>query len=334
MPSQALPTSPSRKPLADVVIVNYNGGAYLERTLKTLHAQTLRDFRIIVVDNGSTDGSVDRLPTGPMETVLVRVGRNLGFAAGNNLAIREHVRAEWLVLLNPDAFPRPDWLERFIDAARANPPYSFFGCRMLDANDPTRLDGVGDVYHVSGLPWRDGHGCPDGPAYDAPCEIFAPCAAAALYRTRDVVEAGAFDEDFFCYTEDVDLGFRLRLLGHRCLYVPTAVVEHVGSGITGVRSDFQLYHGHRNLAWTYLKNMPGWLFWLYLPHHLILNIWSLITFSLRGQGGSLWRAKRDAVKGLGRFWTKRRQIQMRRVAAPGDLRRAMRGGLIRRPCRN
>ena len=260
MPSQPLPTSPSRKPLADVVIVNYNGGAYLERTLATLHAQTLRDFRIIVVDNGSTDGSVDSLPTGPMETVIVRVGRNLGFAAGNNLAIREHVRAEWLVLLNPDAFPRPDWLERFIDAARANPDYSFFGCRMLDANDPTRLDGVGDVYHVSGLPWRDGHGCPDGPAYDASCEIFAPCAAAALYRTRDVVEAGAFDEDFFCYTEDVDLGFRLRLLGHRCLYVPTAVVEHVGSGITGVRSDFQLYHGHRNLAWTYLKNMPGLAF--------------------------------------------------------------------------
>jgi hypothetical protein len=97
---------------------------------------------------------------------------------------------------------------------------------------------------------------------------------------------------------------------------------------------FQLYHGHRNLAWTYLKNMPGWLFWLYLPHHLILNIWSLITFSLRGQGGSLWRAKRDAVKDFGRFWTKRRQIQMRRVAAPGDLRRVMRGGLIRKPCRN
>jgi GT2 family glycosyltransferase len=114
--------------------------------------------------------------------------------------------------------------------------------------------------------------------------------------------------------------------------VPTAVVEHVGSAVVGTRSDFQLYHGHRNLAWAYVKNMPGWLFWLYLPYHLILNLYSLIAFSLRGQGNSLWRAKRDAVMGLGRVWAKRREIQARRVAAPSDLRRVMRGGLIRKPC--
>lgn len=321
-------------PAIDVVIVNYNAGPWLRRVVAALHAQTFRDFRAIIVDNGSSDESLVDLPQGPTSVKIVRAGKNLGFAAGNNLAIRSHVTAEWLLLLNPDAFPRPDWLEKFFDAARANPDYSFFGCRMLDANDPARLDGVGDVYHVSGLPWREGHGCRDGPAYDAPCEIFAPCAAAALYRTRDVVEAGAFDEDFFCYSEDVDLGFRLRLYGHRCLYVPTAVVEHVGSGISGTRSEFQLYHGHRNLMWTYIKNMPGRLFWLYLPYHVVLNLYSLIAFALRGQGGSLWRAKRDAVLGLGRFWAKRREIQARRVAAPGDLRRVMRGGLIRKPCRN
>jgi GT2 family glycosyltransferase len=321
-------------PAVDVVIVNYNAGAWLSRTVAALQAQTFTDFRTIIVDNGSSDGSLDALPPGPVPVEIIRTGKNLGFAAGNNLAIRSHVRAEWLALLNPDAFPQPDWLDKLLGAARASPAYSFFGCRMLDANDPQRLDGVGDVYHVSGLPWREGHGCRDGPVYDIPCEIFAPCAAAALYRTRDVVEAGAFDEDFFCYVEDVDLGFRLRLLGHRCLYVPTAVVEHVGSGVVGTRSDFQLYHGHRNLAWAYLKNMPGWLFWLYLPYHLVLNLYSLIAFALRGQGSSLWRAKRDAVMGLGRFWAKRREIQARRVAAPGDLRRVMRGGLIRKPCRS
>ncbi len=319
--------------LVDIVIVNYNAGPWLGRVVAALHAQTFRDFRTIIVDNGSTDGSLDGLPHGPTSVEIVRAGRNLGFAKANNLAIRSHVTTEWVVLLNPDAFPRPDWLERFVGAARANPDYSFFGCRMLDANDPTRLDGVGDIYHVSGLPWRDGYGCADGPAYDTPCEIFAPCAAAALYRTRQVVEAGGFDEDFFCYAEDVDLGFRLRLYGHRCLYVPAAVVEHVGSGLTGTRSDFQLYHGHRNLVWTYVKNMPGLLFWLYLPYHLLLNLYSLIAFALRGQGQPVWRAKRDAMKGLRRFWAKRREIQARRVSAPADIRRLMRGGLIRRPCR-
>ena len=319
--------------LVDIVIVNYNAGPWLARVVAALHAQTFRDFRTIIVDNGSTDGSLDGLPQGSTPVEIVRAGKNLGFAAGNNLAIRSHVTAEWVVLLNPDAFPRPDWLEKFLAAVRTHPEYSFFGCRMLDANDRTRLDGVGDIYHISGLPWRDGHGCIDGPVYDAASEIFAPCAAAALYRTRDIRDAGGFDEDFFCYVEDIDLGFRLRLYGHRCLYVPAAVVEHVGSGITGTRSEFQLYHGHRNLVWTYLKNMPAALFWFYLPYHLVLNVYSLIAFAFRSQGGPLWRAKRDAVKGLWRFWGKRREIQARRVSASSDLRRVMRGGFIRKLCR-
>jgi GT2 family glycosyltransferase len=319
--------------LIDVVVVNYNSGPWLRKVVEALHAQTFRDFRAIIVDNGSTDGSLERLPSGQASIEVVRAGVNLGFAAGNNVAIRQHARGEWLALLNPDAFPRPDWLERFIAAARAHPQYNFFGCRMLDAKDPARLDGVGDVYHASGLPWREGHGCLDSSAYDAPEEIFSPCAAAALYRRSDVVEAGLFDEDFFCYTEDVDLGFRLRLLGGRCLYVPDAIVEHIGSGVSGVRSDFQLYHGHRNLAWTYVKNMPGWLFWLYLPYHVLLNAYSVLAFALRGQGRVLWRAKRDAVKGLRRAWRKRGDIQARRRSRPAELMRAMRLGLVKKSCR-
>lgn len=321
--------------IVDVVVVNYNSGAWLRRVVDSLHAQTLRGFRAIIVDNGSTDRSLEDLPQGSASIEVVRVGRNLGFAAGNNYAIRHHVTAQWLALLNPDAFPRRDWLERLMAAVERYPEYSFFGCRMLDAKDPKRLDGVGDVYHASGLPWREGHGCADGPAYDKPEEIFSPCAAAALYRTRDVWDAGLFDEDFFCYTEDVDLGFRLRLRGGRCLYVPDAVVEHVGSGVTGTRSDFQLYHGHRNLAWTYVKNMPAWLFWFYLPYHLLVNCYSVLAFTLRGQGRPLWRAKRDAIRGLGAAWRKRREIQRRRTVPASELRLVMRRGLIRRKlCRS
>jgi GT2 family glycosyltransferase len=319
--------------LVDVVIVNYNAGAWLARTVAALQAQTFTDFRTIIVDNGSTDRSLDDLPAGPVPVDIIRAGKNLGFAAGNNLAIRGHVRAEWLALLNPDAFPHPDWLERFLAAARAHPEFAFFGCRMLDAASPTHLDGVGDVYHVSGLHWRDGHSCPNSHRYDAPEEIFAPCAAAALYRTRDVVEAGGFDEDFFCYAEDVDLGFRLRMFGHRCLYVPDAVVEHMGSGITGVRSDFSLYHGHRNLVWVYVKNMPGWLFWVYLPYHLVLNVYSLFIFTIRCNGRPLWRAKQDALRFLPREWAKRRAIQAGRRVDAATIRRVMRGGWIDKSCR-
>ena len=317
----------------DVVIVNYNSGALLARAVAALHAQTCVALRILVVDNASDDDSLAQIAPGPRPVEIVHAGGNLGFAAGNNLALRRHVRAPWVVLLNPDAFPRRDWLERLLAAAHAHPEFSFFGCRMVSAADRTRLDGVGDAFHTSGLHWREGHGCPDCAAYAAPREIFSPCAAAALYRTADVLEAGGLDEDFFCYAEDVDLGFRLRLRGHRCLYVPDAVVEHVGSATTGVRSPFSLYHGHRNLVWVYVKNMPGWMFWAYLPYHLLLNVYSMCRFALRGQGLPLWRAKRDALRGLPRQLAKRRAIQARRAVSCATLRALMHRGYPDKRCR-
>ena len=109
-------------------------------------------------------------------------------------------------------------------AARHNPEYSFFASKLISADNPRVLDGAGDNYHVSGLVWRRGHGNTAQGEMNAPREVFAPCAAAALYRRSALIDVGGFDEDFFCYVEDVDLGFRLRLAGHRCLYVPQAVV--------------------------------------------------------------------------------------------------------------
>src|SRR4051812_10889832 len=162
--------------LIDVVVVNYNSGPWLKKVVEGLHAQTFRDFRAIIVDNGSTDGSLERLPPGRASIEVVRAGVNLGFAGGNNLAIREHARGEWLALLNPDAFPRPDWLERLIAAAQLHPDCSFFGCRMLDAKDPLRLDGVGDVYHTSGLSWRGAPGWQHGPPHPRRKGNFLPCA--------------------------------------------------------------------------------------------------------------------------------------------------------------
>ena len=122
----------------------------------------------------------------------------------------------------------------------------------------------------------------------------------ALYRRSALDEPGGFDEDYFCYVEDVDLGFRLRLAGYCYLYVLQSVAYHVGSGTTGGQdSDFAMYHGHRNLVWTFVKDMPGILFWLLLPLlHLLLNLVSIICFTLRWRGGVIWRAKRYAVLGL------------------------------------
>ena len=194
-----------------VIIVNFNSGTLLGECLRHLRAQTRRPERVIVVDNASSDGSADRLESEYPEVECVRSDRNLGFAAANNLAARRAGEVEWLALLNPDAFPQPDWLERLLAATRVHLECASFGSRLVDASDSDRLDGTGDVYHVSGLAWRRDHGRLTATDASVSGEIFAPCAAAALYRRDAFLEAGGFDEDFFCYFEDVDLGFRLRL---------------------------------------------------------------------------------------------------------------------------
>ena len=207
----------------------------------------------------------------------------------------------------------------------------FFASRMISAGDPNLLDGAGDEYHASGLVWRHGHGATASGYLTEPREVFSPCAAAALYRRSDLIEVESFDEDFFCYVEDVDLGFRLRLAGRRCLYVPDAVVHHVGSATTGRRSDFCVYHGHRNLVWAFLKNMPMPLLAVYLPAHLFLNIFSIAWFALKGQGRVILRAKLDALKGIPLMWRKRWQIQDRRKVTWREIRRVMHRGIPRRP---
>jgi GT2 family glycosyltransferase len=295
-----------------VVIVNYNSRGYIARCLTSVAQQSVGSFRTIVVDNRSTDGSADDLERKFPWIELLRAGRNLGFAAANNLGAAHAAGSEWIVTLNPDAFPQQDWLEKLLAAAQAQPEFSFFGGRTLVADAPDLLDGVGDIYHVSGLHWREGHRRPVTPEHSLLREIFAPCAAAAMYR-RDAFQAvGGFDEDFFCYAEDMDLGFRLRLAGHRALYVPDAVVLHVGSGTTGWRSDFSVYYGQRNLVWTYAKNMPGVLALLYLPLHVLTNFLNIGVLALRGQGWIALRAKVDALRGLPMMLAKRGAIHARR----------------------
>ncbi len=311
-------------PKVTVIIVNWNGEHFLHRCLSALLAQTVVPHEIILVDNASTDSSLDIVRHFPSVRLLAQ-NENIGFALGNNLAIETATaESEWIALLNPDAFVEPRWLEALLSAAHDYRMFDVLGCQLVVATNPTVLDGVGDAYHVSGRIWRIGHGEQMPFLSDQVREVFAPCAAAALYRRSAFEEVGGFDEDFFCYVEDVDLGFRLRLAGYRCLYVPQSVVHHVGSGTTGGQhSDFSVYHGHRNLVWTFVKNMPGVLFWLLLPLHVALNLASIIWFALRGQGGVILRAKRDALLGLPRMWRKRRQIQKTRVASIGDIWRVL-----------
>lgn len=310
---------PAATPAVAVIVVNYRAGRYLPRCLAALAQQRFRDFEVIIVDNASGDGSLEAVEPLPAGYRALRLPANLGFAAANNEAAAD-TAAPWLATLNPDAFPEPEWLSELMAATRRHPDVALFGSTQIVADEPELLDGVGDVFHISGLTWRHGHRralatCPpEG-------ETFSPCAAAALYRRDAFLAAGGFDARFFCYNEDVDLGFRLRLKGERCVQVPGARVLHVGSAITGAGSAFAAYHSTRNLLWTLIKNMPGPLLAISLPLHLGAQALRLGLMATRGLARPALNGLQDAVRAIGPLLAERRRIQAgRRISVVATAR--------------
>lgn len=303
---------PSASPEVVVIIVAYNSGPHLRDTLDALARQGFTDFETVLWDNASTDGAVEAL--GDRAGVnIVRCPDNLGFALANNRAAALS-RAPFIVTLNPDAFPQADWLESLVGAARRTGAESVASLQ-LTAEDPDILDGAGDMMSVIGVAWRGGYLGPRAAQPAEPVEVFAACAAAALYR-RDAFEAvGGFDERFFCYHEDVDLGFRLRLRGGRCVLEPRAIVRHVGSASSNAISGFAEYHGMRNREWTFFKDMPWALMPLALPCHLLLIVFLLVRAQSPQMRAARLRGLKDAWRGLDPFLRDRPKWRVKRLWA-------------------
>lgn len=302
-----------------LIIVNYNSGPLLDRCLAAVDAQTRAPERILVVDNASRDGSTACIGHRWMGVELLSFDENLGFAAANNRGLERCQESDWIALLNPDAFPEPGWLEALLRAAVDYPRAGSLASCLVQAEDTKLLDGTGDAYHVSGLVWRVGHGLPRDQVSMQRHQVFAACAAAALYKRSSLEAVGGFDESYFCYNEDIDLGFRLRLAGLACWHVPDAVVRHLGSAITGKHSDFSLYHGHRNLVWTYLKDMPATLLRRYWWQHLLLNLTSVVVLSIQYRTMAVLRAKVAALWQISQVLKQRAQVQAMRDCQDADL---------------
>jgi GT2 family glycosyltransferase len=311
---------------AAVIVVNWNSGQDLEKCLTALTNQTRLPKQIIVVDNASSDDSLVGIEEKFPHVELIRLDANTGFAHANNLGVSKVQDCDWIAFLNPDAFAAPDWLKNLVQSAEQNPGYAFFGSHMHKHGVADELDGTGDVYHVSGLAWRRDHGLSASANERVSGEVFSACAAAAMMRKDVFLEAGGFDENFNSYFEDVDLGFRIRLYGHKCFYVANAEVQHVGSGSTHRLSDYAVYHGNRNMMWAYVKNMPGILFWVYLPQHLLVNVAALIWFTIKGKGKEVFRAKWDAFIDLPRVFAQRQAIQETRKVSTGEIKRVLTEG--------
>lgn len=312
--------SKASPPAVSVLIVAYQSAPTLKRCLDSLKAQTFADFETIVLDNASSDDGAAIAQAQPGVRVI-RADRNLGFAGGNNAAAKA-ARGRWIALLNPDAYAEPDWLEALMAAADAHPDVGCFTARQLMDEDPSRLDGLGDVMSVVGVPFRGGYGAPDQAVTDG--EVFSACGAAMMIERDLFAGLGGFDERFFCYCEDVDLGYRLRLTGEATRLVCGAVVRHTGSASNaGPRSAFALYHGARNRLWVYVQNTPLALLALTLIPHAAFTALLMARHVLRGETRPAFRGLGDGLKGLGEALARRRVIQSTRSVGTFQIVRAM-----------
>lgn len=285
------------EPFFSVLIVNYNAGDLLQQAVNSLKNQIFRDFELIILDNDSADDSMDVLDTEGLPSVrLLRENENHGFARGNNIAASQ-AAGKWLALLNPDATAAPDWLAQIKLATERHADTRVFACGQLNMDEPDLLDGAGDAYFAFGIPWRGGfeHPVSELPSEDSLC--FSPCGASAVYERDLFLSIGGFDERFFCYCEDVDLGMRLQLSDENCVFLPEAIIHHKGSATSGRYSYFTMYHGFRNRTWTYLKNMPLSMLLLTLPGHIALMLYIYFRnrghANLKGMREGMWHGLKD-----------------------------------------
>jgi GT2 family glycosyltransferase len=295
--------------LVTTLVVNWNGRAHLDRCFASLLAQTYQPQEIILVDNGSTDGSADHVQAHYPAVQVIRLPHNTGFAAGNNVGMRR-AAGEYIAVLNNDAYAEPNWLAAMVHAAESDSCVGMVACKILFADAPDMINSAGLALDWAGFCWDWRGGQPDD-LQVTPQECFGPSGAAALYRRAMLDDVGLYDEDFFAYAEDADLDWRAQRAGWRAVYVPTARVYHAASATLGEGSRLKQFLLGRNKVWMFAKNMPGgrYLAWiaLLLVYDLIAVGYGLLA---RGDVGAL-EGRLAGWWGLPRMLRKRRQLKTR-----------------------
>ncbi len=259
-----------------VVIPNWNTRRWLPGCLDGLRRQSYRDFRVVLVDNGSTDDSLAFVEAHYPEVEVVALGQNRGFSPAVNAGIR-HTDSEYVVLLNVDTRPQPDWLANLVRTIEQAPAQvGSLACKMLAMNNPAVLDDAGNSLSWYGSACKRGHGQP-ATAYNEPEAVLSACGGAALYRRSFLEAVGGFDEHFTSYLEDVDLGLRGQLLGYQCWYVPSARVLHQWGG-AGIPRPRYVYFSTRNRLTLLLKNIPWPLLLKHSPRLLYGQLYFFLVY--------------------------------------------------------
>jgi len=294
------------------VIPNYNGREWLPALFESLARQAGLNPEILVVDNGSTDGSGEVIPEGVR---FLSLDRNYGFAFAVNRGI-EQAGSPLIFLVNNDVVLEPDALTRLVRYLKTHSDCEFVQPKMKFLHEPTVINNAGDMWSVFGLALQRGFGEEDRGQYDRIEEIFAPTGGAVLYRKSVFDRIGLFDERYFAYVEDVDLGFRMRLAGMRGVLLPESVVYHGFQYTTRRISGFSRYYVMRNSLFTAIKNLPGRLMIRYLPQMTLGHLRNGATGIKDGCPGLVIRVYADVIRSLPYLLSERIRIQrIRRISS-------------------
>lgn len=274
-----------------IVIPNYNGVALIEAAIESLLGQSL-NVEIVVVENGSTDGSAEFIASKYPDVTLLKNMRNLGFAGGVNTGIRYLLGKDvsYVGLLNNDAIADKDWAASLVERMKVNRKAGIVTSKIVD-KEGSHIDSVGDYYTAWGLPYPEGRDQKDAQQFNEAREVFAGSGGASVYRADMLREIGLFDEDFFAYYEDVDLSFRAQLAGWKVWFEPKAIVYHDTGSTSKKIKGFTTYQTIKNLPWLLWKNVPGSLLLKIWPRFFVAHLFFIVSAFQRGQ---FW----SAIKGI------------------------------------
>jgi GT2 family glycosyltransferase len=303
--------STTGEPSVTAIVLNYDGAALLDIVIPSLERQTYPRLTLMIVDNGSTDGSVEMVREHWPDVRLVEIEENVGVARALNRGIEES-DTELVALLNNDIELEPRWLEELVAALLQHPDAASASGKLLRFDRRDVIDAAGDGMRWSSAAFNRGAGQHDSGQFDRPEPVFSACAGAALYRRAAFEDVGPFDEDFFAYLEDIDWSLRAQLRGYASRFVPAAVAYHMrGATTRGARNRYRVMQ-RRNQIWLVLKNYPLAALVRRLPGIVLLNAGLALHDAREGALGSTLRGWLAALAGVPQVLRKRRQIQRSR----------------------
>lgn len=308
-----------------IIILNYNGIDHLGVCLRSLSKQTFSNSEIVLVDNGSTDGSIEFVRREFPEVKLILLHTNTGFAVALNKGITE-TSSPYIALLNNDTEVEPRWLELLVEGLKTYPDVGATACKMLNFYSRDVIDAAGDILTRSGTAEPRGYGEKDSGQYNIRQFVFGPCAGAALYRREVFDQVGLFDESFFMYYEDVDLDFRIQRQGWQVLYVPSSVCYHKRGATSRTMHRLTVKLHVRNNIFYLLKNIPAKVFMKRLPSIVgsVLRNW--YRYSRDGYLLEVLKGIGESVPKMPEMFSKRKVIQEKSRVSVGYIESLMNGG--------